>query len=767
MKKLFLFSFIFSLLFLGMVSASSRVNYVFFDSNYNQANNVEGLVLVCSDDTCSKVNVPVTFPLAYTSGEHNVLTIPYPTYLEGKHYAVYFYKEGYSPIELKTNYRGDLDKPVTIDNNFFLKKNDCRINIAALDLTTPEKDKAVNIIAKGLNSSLIRFKSEGEIPEYIPPEYKNKYYSLNSNVVLTILKDGVSVHTETKPLLSLLNAVDNIEFAYTPKDYGKYNINIETNVNDNKCSSSIKGTATKEVVLTSPVVVEDNKPPVAAFTFSPEEIKAGDVVVFDGLTSKDEDGTISKYVWTYGDGSGAAKTGEGNKITVTYTKAGSFNMFLQVTDNKGATGVTQKSIVVKEVIQPPVIAADFNVVEESLDVNVARGSKTTKEITIENKNDFNLTSFTGSFKLDKTIDGSISVKVLAGVITAGTSGKLGFEIAASDNIDVDEYTGVMTIARGDKTDSFVLNVNVQPDICESGSKGSELKITINDPKKGKDFKPGQKMEIDIDVKNTAGRDMDVGVEAELWNVKTGNVLASVSADTTEIEKNKKESFTMELEVPSNDDVNEKDDIVLFVRAFEDDDEENVCSYESKELDVKREDYDVMIDDFVITPASLSCGQRNINFRVGVENIGNRKDDSVEIVITSEALGIGLKEGPFTLKEFDESDNSAVRGLSFTLPKNVEAGTYGVTLDVMFNDGKNRASLIKEIIVNDCAGSQGLSPSLLSLFDEEETISNENVVQPKEFSLGFLGGDNLIIGLLIFGIVLVLVVIVYSVKVLAR
>jgi len=89
---------------------------------------------------------------------------------------------------------------------------------------------------------------------------------------------------------------------------------------------------------------------------------------------------------------------------------------------------------------------------------------------------------------------------------------------------------------------------------------------------------------------------------------------------------------------------------------------------------------------IIFPQNFrGCGLR--------KNIGNRKDDSVEIVITSEALGIGLKEGPFTLKEFDESDNSAVRGLSFTLPKNVEAGTYGVTLDVMFNDGKNRASMV--------------------------------------------------------------------------
>ena len=762
MKKSFLFLFLALFLVMGSVNGVYVVNYNFFDEKNQPLNDVEGLVFVCQDAYCNNGVAPKGLSGVYDSGTGNRITIGYPTISESDYgYAVYFYKEGYLLVEKEEKVSGNT-KVADEDKVVMVKKPDCKIKIGALEVNGFEKDKQATILAKEVTSNYER----NVIVNYIPDEYKN-YHGLNGNVVLTILKDGASVYTESKALLSLLNAVDNVGFVYTPTGYGKYNINIETNVNDNKCGSSIKDIETKEIVLTSPVVVEDNKKPAAAFTFSPEEIKVGDVIAFDGTGSRDEDGTISKYVWTYGDGSGAAKTGEGNKITVTYTKAGSFNMFLQVTDNKGATGVAQKSIVVKEVIQPPVIAADFNVVEESLDVNVARGSKTTKEITIENKNDFNLTSFTGSFKLDKTIDGSISVKVLAGVITAGTSGKLGFEIAASDNIDVDEYTGVMTIARGDKTDSFVLNVNVQPDICESGSKGSELKITINDPKKGKDFKPGQKMEIDIDVKNTAGRDMDVGVEAELWNVKTGNVLASVSADTTEIEKNKKESFTMELEVPSNDDVNEKDDIVLFVRAFEDDDEENVCSYESKELDVKREDYDVMIDDFVITPASLSCGQRNINFRVGVENIGNRKDDSVEIVITSEALGIGLKEGPFTLKEFDESDNSAVRGLSFTLPKNVEAGTYGITLDVMFNDGKNRASMVKEVIVNDCAGSQELSPSLLSLFDEEETISNENVAQPKEFSLGLLGGDNLIIGLLIFGIVLVLVIIVYSVKVLAR
>lgn len=63
---------------------------------------------------------------------------------------------------------------------------------------------------------------------------------------------------------------------------------------------------------------------------------------FDASTSTDEDGSITTYSWTFGDGT----TGSGRVITKTYTLPGSYTVKLTVKDNNGATHSTSKTITV-------------------------------------------------------------------------------------------------------------------------------------------------------------------------------------------------------------------------------------------------------------------------------------------------------------------------------------------------------------------------------------------------------------------------------------
>jgi len=94
------------------------------------------------------------------------------------------------------------------------------------------------------------------------------------------------------------------------------------------------------------------QPPVASFTASVTEGNAPLSVDFDASGSSDPDGTISDYAWNFGDG------GSDSGVTVThvFSSAGTRNVMLTVTDDKGATAQASKGILVKPTGSPTATA---------------------------------------------------------------------------------------------------------------------------------------------------------------------------------------------------------------------------------------------------------------------------------------------------------------------------------------------------------------------------------------------------------------------------
>ncbi|MDP1858925.1 MAG: PKD domain-containing protein [Gemmatimonadaceae bacterium] len=84
-----------------------------------------------------------------------------------------------------------------------------------------------------------------------------------------------------------------------------------------------------------------NQPPIARIS-APTSAPAATVVTLSGTQSTDADGTIASYAWTFGDGSGAA----GPTVTKSFSTAGTYNVVLTVTDDKGATGSAQHTVTI-------------------------------------------------------------------------------------------------------------------------------------------------------------------------------------------------------------------------------------------------------------------------------------------------------------------------------------------------------------------------------------------------------------------------------------
>lgn len=94
-----------------------------------------------------------------------------------------------------------------------------------------------------------------------------------------------------------------------------------------------------------------NSPPVASFTRTPSSGEAPLNVTFNAGASRDSDGTVVSYEWSFGDGG----SDTGATTSHTYQTAGAYTAVLRVTDNEGSTDTASRSITVTEPPPPPSI----------------------------------------------------------------------------------------------------------------------------------------------------------------------------------------------------------------------------------------------------------------------------------------------------------------------------------------------------------------------------------------------------------------------------
>lgn len=93
-------------------------------------------------------------------------------------------------------------------------------------------------------------------------------------------------------------------------------------------------------------VKEDNGPQaVITVTDEPDKYLVGETYIFKGDKSTSEEGDIKSYEWDFGDGTKVEKT---RTVSHSFSKDGTYEVLLKITDEKGNDGEVKKTITVGE-----------------------------------------------------------------------------------------------------------------------------------------------------------------------------------------------------------------------------------------------------------------------------------------------------------------------------------------------------------------------------------------------------------------------------------
>ncbi|HRR67048.1 MAG TPA: PKD domain-containing protein, partial [Methanomassiliicoccales archaeon] len=149
--------------------------------------------------------------------------------------------------------------------------------------------------------------------------------------------------------------VSNVTYAYAYAKAEQYTVNLT--VKDQAGLVAYKAFTVK-VDGVPPTVVAKENVTVLGPTLNVDQNKAytfNSADSYDRLNSSEEAGLIASYVWDWGDGnSTTVLMGENQTVTHTWTKAGTFQMYLNVTDVANHTTSKPVAVSVRDTVPPTV-----------------------------------------------------------------------------------------------------------------------------------------------------------------------------------------------------------------------------------------------------------------------------------------------------------------------------------------------------------------------------------------------------------------------------
>jgi len=176
-----------------------------------------------------------------------------------------------------------------------------------------------------------------------------------TNITVTnITDDSATIKWDTDEFADSLVKYGISSGAYTKQEYDElfvknhsvslYNLSPGTKYYFVVKSVDLSGNSAESSEYSFTTLGTPNQPPIASFTYYPENPLLGEQITFDASSSYDSDGNITNYEWDFGDGNVTNTTHE--ILNHSYSEAGNYEVTLTVTDDDGVTNSTTKEITV-------------------------------------------------------------------------------------------------------------------------------------------------------------------------------------------------------------------------------------------------------------------------------------------------------------------------------------------------------------------------------------------------------------------------------------
>ena len=325
----------------------------------------------------------------------------------------------------------------------------------------------------------------------------------------------------------------------------------------------------------------------------------------------------------------------------------------------------------------------------------------------------------------------LSFENIPASIAPGENKAVTVKAAIPSNMKLNTYSDNLTLNVGTASDSMTLKVRVQPEVCSNSVIG-DLRIDVTDPDNNDEYSPGETISLKVNVDNVGSKDLDVIVEAFLYDVSSDDEIVREESDSDNIDNGKDVDFKFGLDVPDDQDLDEDDDYILYVKAYEDGSEDDHCAQDSVSIDIVRNTYDVVVKRIDIRPQVVQCGDV-VNVDVSTENRGSKKITDAYVEVKEGTLGIGERTSEFTLEKYSDSDNSELtKRFTFKIPENVKTGDYMIESIVYYKsaDKSNSKFATLKVTCEDETAAKTVKLSLTSStssFDVSETSGKLHIL----------------------------------------